>query len=31
MFTQPSLRLELEIPAQKLISQYITNNENIEK
>lgn len=31
MFTQPSLRLELEIPAQKLVSQYITNNENIEK
>lgn len=31
MEIQPSLRLELQIPAQKLVSQYITNNENIEE
>lgn len=31
MDIQPSLRLELQIPAQKLVSQYITNNKNIEK
>lgn len=31
MFTQPSLKLELEVPAQRLVSQYITNNKNIEK
>lgn len=31
MDIQPSLRLELQIPAQKMLSQYIINNENIEK
>lgn len=31
MNIQPSLRLELQIPAQKLVSQYITNNKNIEE
>lgn len=31
MDIQPSLRLELQIPAQKLVSQYITNNKNIEE
>ena len=31
MDIQPSLRLELQIPAQRLVSQYVTNNENIEK
>lgn len=31
MDIQPSLRLELQIPAQRMLSQYIINNENIEK
>ena len=31
MDIQSSLRLELQIPAQRLVSQYVTNNENIEK
>lgn len=31
MDIQSSLRIELQIPAQRMISQYITNNENIEK
>lgn len=31
MDIQPSLRLELCIPAQRLVSQYITNNKNIEE
>lgn len=31
MDIQPSLRLELQIPAQRLVSQYITNNKNIEE
>lgn len=31
MFTEPSLKLELHIPAQRLVSQYITNNKNIEE
>lgn len=31
MITEPSLRLELQIPAQRLVSQYVTNNKNIEK
>lgn len=31
MNIQPSLRLELQIPAQRMLSQYIINNENIEK
>lgn len=31
MIIQPSLKLELDIPAQRLVSQYVTNNKNIEK
>lgn len=31
MDIQSSLRIELQIPTQRMISQYITNNENIEK
>lgn len=31
MDIQPSLRLELQIPAQRMLSQYIINNKNIEK
>lgn len=31
MDIQPSLKLELQIPAQRMLSQYIINNENIEK
>lgn len=31
MIIEPSLKLELCIPAQRLVSQYITNNKNIEK
>lgn len=31
MIIQPSLRLELDIPAQRLVSQYVTNNKNIEE
>lgn len=31
MDIQSSLRLELQIPAQRMLSQYIINNENIEK
>lgn len=31
MDIQPSLRLELHIPAQRMLSQYIINNKNIEK
>ncbi len=31
MDIQPSLRLELLIPAQRMLSQYIINNKNIEK
>lgn len=31
MDIQPSLRLELQIPAQRMLFQYIINNENIEK
>lgn len=31
MIIQPALRLELDIPAQRLVSQYVTNNKNIEK
>lgn len=31
MNIQPSLRLELQIPAQRFVSQYITNNKNIEE
>ena len=31
MDIQPSLRLELQIPVQRMLSQYIVNNENIEK
>lgn len=31
MFTELSLKLELHIPAQRLVSQYITNNKNIEE
>lgn len=31
MDIQPSLRLKLQIPAQRMLSQYIINNENIEK
>ncbi len=29
--TNPSIKLELQIPAQRLLSQYITNNKNIEE
>ena len=31
MTIEPSLKLELCIPAQRLVSQYITNNKNIEE
>lgn len=31
MFEQPSIKLELQVPAQRLLSQYITNNKNIEE
>lgn len=31
MDIQSSLRLELQIPAQRLVSQYVTNNKNIEE
>lgn len=31
MIIEPSLKLELCIPAQRLVSQYITNNKNIEE
>lgn len=31
MSEQPSIKLELQVPAQRLLSQYITNNKNIEE
>lgn len=31
MIIEPSLKLELQIPAQRMLSQYITNNKNIEE
>lgn len=31
MTIEPSLKLELCIPAQRLVSQYVTNNKNIEE
>ena len=31
MLEQPSIKLELQVPAQRSLSQYITNNKNIEE
>lgn len=31
MFVNPSIRLELNIPAQKIISQYLENDEQFKK
>lgn len=31
MFENPSIKLELDIPAQRIISQYLENNEQFKK